>query len=87
MTLDELQKICDEATPWPRPLNHSGICLDVNDADLSFIDAARACLPRLVAVAKAAKEATERLDSADNGWVLDDVRDALASLESADPND
>ncbi len=37
-------------------------------------------LEKLVAVAKAAREAADRIDSADNGWVLDDVRDALKGL-------
>ncbi len=39
-------------------------------------------LKKLTAVARAAKDAAERLDSSDNGWVLDDVREALAALES-----
>ncbi len=39
---------------------------------------------RLLAVAKAAKEAEQKLWSADNGWVLDDVRDALDALSMRD---
>lgn len=54
MKLEDLKKLCDEATPAHKPLNHSGIALDVRDADMAFIEAARTMLPKLIAVAEAA---------------------------------
>jgi hypothetical protein len=88
MTLDELQRLCDKATPGPWNVNAEyGTTIwaqakpahdyDDND-DAHFITAARLYLPKLIAVARAAKAATE-------DWYFDDsYKDlcvALAALE------
>lgn len=89
MTLDELKKLCDEATPGPWVLKEHGVVSasfpnscgenyfvagEVDEQDAAFIAAARAALPMLIAVAEAVRE--YQYD------VHDAVAEALAALES-----
>lgn len=98
MKLEDIRKLCDEATagPWGMDWHNDdrttrdiwralGPIVDGKaraQADAAFIAMARTALPKLLAVAEAAREAAERTDSSDMGWVLDGVRDALAALEA-----
>jgi hypothetical protein len=59
VTLDEMRKLIDEATPAHKPLNHSGVALDVSDADARFIADARTLLPALLDVAEKARDLYE----------------------------
>lgn len=86
MTLDELQKLCDEATPGPWApyadgtiLGPSGMLGTATDfGDRQFIAAARTYLPRLLAVARAAKEAQYQV----LGEAGAAIEVALAALEA-----
>lgn len=104
MTLDELQKLCDEATagPWEKlclfgsrdlPTSISdgkGMTIEIGEfsefkhADLDFIAAARTYMPKLIAVARAAKKIRDSdKDTSDlmRLMLIGNVEQALADLE------
>lgn len=111
MTLDELQRLCDEATPgeWVakgpgyRGDGFSGymdpcaelrigayddedpyVVDDLEEVDAQFIAAARTYLPKLIAVAKAAKRLSDNIaefDTITDNCFIERLDDALASLE------
>jgi hypothetical protein len=94
MKLDELQRLCDQATPGPWDGNTLRGIIDLQYApaghctgmtwlshDANFIAAARTALPKLIAVAKAAKLIAYPRGFRD-GNVPDDLHRSLAALEA-----
>lgn len=95
MTLDELEKLCNEATPGPwidagydslttAYGESEGLPPHVNcasDLDARFIAAARTLLPKLLEVAKAAKGMKQFGSDYRNGTHATLLWKALAALE------
>lgn len=90
LKLEDLKRLCDEATPGPWPNNGKPWQVDhltgfadlgpVHVNDCAFIAAARTYMPKLLAVAEAAKA---HLWSQDHMIFNDDqLREALAALEA-----
>lgn len=80
MDLDELQKLCDEATPY------GYIVGDLRRNDLDLLNAAVECMPALIAIAKAAKgmipAIKEDCDSTiDQFKAVMEIEKAIAELE------
>ena len=77
---DKLRKLCEEATPWPKRVNHSGIALDFErEADAEFHDAARTYLPLLLDVVEAASQDAQHYAE---GYCKR-INEALARLDEA----
>lgn len=107
MKLEDIKKLCDEATPGPWVAVDGGIdfllggderpvplirdpMLIAKNTNLQFIAMARTVLPKLLAVAEAANQITERYAHADNhngdkivGWAdFAELERCIAALEA-----
>ncbi len=100
MKIEEIEKLCEEATsgPWtwrvPGYLCNkyidNGLVLDINEEkngvwhsseDAKFIASSRTLMPKLLAVAKAAKMASEKIHEVSFLAYFADMRKALEELE------
>ena len=86
MTLDDIEKLIQAATPWPKPINHSGIALDfARDADAEFYENMRSLAPKMLAVCRAAKDLEMLNEDGDRYtpiWKRDELATAVAALEA-----
>lgn len=84
MKLEEIEKLCSEATPGPWDLNHQAWFDEAPSIDHKFVEMARTELPKLLAIAKAAKQVCEGMKD-ENYFILGSelLEKALEELEKA----
>lgn len=86
MNLIDLDLLCRKATPANKPYNHSGMCLDMSDADIALWEASRTALPLLIEVAKAMQSLFSEegaFESVSHFNAAFAVKDALEKLKEA----